>query len=266
MKNLRKLGVAPYKIAVIHGGPGAPGEMAPVARELESEWGVLEPLQTADTLAGQVRELAEVLTAFGNPPIMLVGYSWGAWLSVIVAAQYPSLVKKLILVSSGPFEEKYARGIMQTRLDRLGDKEKKEVLALIESFNDADRGDMNQELRRFGQLISKADAYDQVSYDDEVLERQYHIYQSVWKAAEELRSSGELLNLAEQIQCPVTAIHGDYDPHPAEGVEKPLANMLPSFRFILIRNCGHTPWIESQARAEFFRVLKEELTLAERMG
>jgi hypothetical protein len=34
MKNLRKYGEEPFEVAVIHGGPGAPGEMAPVAGEL----------------------------------------------------------------------------------------------------------------------------------------------------------------------------------------------------------------------------------------
>jgi hypothetical protein len=56
MKNLRKYGKAPYKIAVIHGGPGAGGEMAPIARELASDWGVLEPFQTATSLEGQIEE------------------------------------------------------------------------------------------------------------------------------------------------------------------------------------------------------------------
>ncbi len=46
MTNIRKYGNPPFSVAVIHGGPGAPGEMAPVARELSSRWGVLEPLQT----------------------------------------------------------------------------------------------------------------------------------------------------------------------------------------------------------------------------
>ena len=57
MKNLRIYGNKPFSVAVIHGGPGAPGEMAPVARELASVKGVLEPLQTADSLEGQVDEL-----------------------------------------------------------------------------------------------------------------------------------------------------------------------------------------------------------------
>lgn len=68
MKNLRKYGNKPFSIAVIHGGPGAPGEMAPVARELSSARGVLEPLQTATTLEGQVKELKAVLERTGLCP------------------------------------------------------------------------------------------------------------------------------------------------------------------------------------------------------
>lgn len=52
MKNLRTYGNPPFSIVVIHGGPGAPGEMAPIARELSALEGVLEPLQTAVTLEG----------------------------------------------------------------------------------------------------------------------------------------------------------------------------------------------------------------------
>jgi len=48
--NPRVYGNKPYHVAVIHGGPGAPGEMAPVARELSLSTGVLEPLQTTETV------------------------------------------------------------------------------------------------------------------------------------------------------------------------------------------------------------------------
>ncbi|MCL4543887.1 MAG: alpha/beta hydrolase, partial [Chloroflexi bacterium] len=36
MENLRTYGKPPFRIAVIHGGPGVPGGMAPVAKELSS--------------------------------------------------------------------------------------------------------------------------------------------------------------------------------------------------------------------------------------
>jgi len=184
MKNLRKYGRAPYGVAVIHGGPGAPGEMGPVARELASEQGVLEPLQTAGTLEGQVEELNYILGAYADLPITLIGYSWGAWLGFIVAARYPSKVRKLILVSSGPFDKKYARVIMESRLDRLDAEEKREVLTLTKSLSDSDSGNMNKKMARFGELIAKADAYDPIQQKDETLAVQYHVFQSVWKDAE----------------------------------------------------------------------------------
>ncbi len=87
--NPRIYGPPPYRIAVIHGGPGAGGEMAPVARELASVGGVLEPLQTAVSLEGQVQELQSIVTDHGRSPVTLIGYSWGAWLAFIVAARYP---------------------------------------------------------------------------------------------------------------------------------------------------------------------------------
>jgi pimeloyl-ACP methyl ester carboxylesterase len=259
MKSLRKYGAAPYQVAVIHGGPGAPGEMAPVARELGAYWGVLEPLQTANTLDGQVEELQCILSTYAKLPVALVGYSWGAWLSFIVAARFPAMVRKLILVSSGPFEQKYARNILKDRLDRLGDNEKRELLVLIDSLNvnDSERGDFGME--RLGQLISMADSYDPLPHDDEVLELQPQIFRSVWKEAEELRWSGGLLQLGKKIQCPVVAIHGAYDPHPAEGVEKPLSTVLEDFQFVLLTKCGHAPWIERHARDEFLTLLVDEL-------
>ena len=103
MINPRRYGSAPFRVAVVHGGPGAAGEMAAGAHELSSDRGVLEPLQTERSLHGQVEELTSQLQESSDPPITLIGFSWGAWLSLILAAQYPHLVSRLILIGSGPF-------------------------------------------------------------------------------------------------------------------------------------------------------------------
>ena len=258
-ENPRMYGLGPYGVAVVHGGPGAPGYMAPVARELAKKWGVLEPLQTATSLEGQIQELRDALERHAELPVTLIGSSWGAMLSFIVAARYPDMAKKLILVGSAVFEEKYAAGIDATRLSRLGDDERKEVQSLIEGLDDPTSKDKDKLFARLGDLFTKADAYSPLTLDLELLESQYHLYRSVWKDAAKLRRSGELLELGKHIRCPVVAIHGDHDPQPAEGVQMPLAVTLKSFRFILLRNCGHIPWIESKARVRFFEVLKEEL-------
>jgi pimeloyl-ACP methyl ester carboxylesterase len=260
MEKLRKYGRMPFTVAVVHGGPGAPGEMAPVARQLSSVMGVLEPLQTAATVDGQVEELQGVLKDNVDIPVTLIGFSWGAMLGFIVAARYPSFVKKLILVGSGAYEEKYAAYIMETRLGRLGAEEREETLSLMAALNYPSAEDKNTLMARLGELLSRADTYDPLPHDDEVLECQYDIFQSVWEQARMLRSSGKLLELGKGIQCPVIAIHGDYDPHPYEGVRTPLSRVLRDFRFILLERCGHRPWIEWRAKDRFYDILNKEIT------
>lgn len=256
---MRKYGAQPYKVVVIHGGPGAAGEMAPVALALSSKQGVLEPFQTENTIDGQISELKYSLEKNADLPVVLIGFSWGAWLSFIFASKYPEQVKKLILVSSGPFEQKYSDRIMETRLSRLGEKDKSEVVSIIESIERSESKNQNLLFAKIGKLLSKADAYEPLEYPDEKIDYQYDIFQKVWKQAEHLRKSGELLELASNIQCPVLAIHGDYDPHPAEGVQKPLSALLKDFRFIILPKCGHKPWIENHAKKEFYTILEKEI-------
>src|SRR3954454_11622430 len=94
----RKHGIEPFRVVVVHGGPGAAGEMGPVAQRLARSRGVLEPMQSATTVSGQVDELRRALDSLCVPPAVLFCHSWGAWLSCLVAADYPLLVRKLILI------------------------------------------------------------------------------------------------------------------------------------------------------------------------
>jgi pimeloyl-ACP methyl ester carboxylesterase len=259
MKTVRKWGHGPYSLAVIHGGPGAPGEMAPVARELSMMKGVLEPLQTATTLDLQVQELRSVLAEDAQVPATLIGFSWGAFLSWMTAARYPSLVKKLILVSSPPFEETYAGSVIRTRLDRMSPAERAEAMALIGKIDDPAAGGKDKVLARLGVLLSHADAYDPVPSVDEAFHIQYDVFRGVWDEACELRRNGVLTQMAHAIRCPVIAIHGDYDPHPAQGVDEPLSRECPDFRFILLPKCGHRPWTERSASDAFYEALVKEI-------
>lgn len=260
-KNLRKYGKPPFSIALLHGGPGAPGEMAPVARKLSVDWGILEPLQTKSSIEEQVNELYCTLEKNGDPPVTLIGWSWGAMLGFIFTARYPRMVKKLILIGSAVFEQKYTEKIMETRLSRLDKKERIEMQTLMENLNNSliEDKEKNILMSRFGKLLFKSDSYNPLPYKNEVVEYQYSIYRYVWKDAEGLRSSGDLLKMGKKIQCSVVAIHGDYDPHLYQGVQKPLSRTIKDFRFILIEKCGHCPWFEIDARDKFYDILKKEL-------
>lgn len=231
--------------------------MAPVAAELSAERGVLEPWQTAMTVGGQVEELNGLLRAEAELPVALAGFSWGAWLSLLLAARHPDTVRKLILISSGPFEQSYASQILATRLSRLGDAERGEAEAGLRELGDP--GKAGRALQRLGQLFQKTDAHDPLPEEPNEIPPSPEIFHAVWEEAAELRRSGKLLDAARQVRCPVVAIHGDYDPHPAEGVRGPLSAAITNFRFHLLPNCGHRPWLERKARDRFYAILRAEI-------
>jgi pimeloyl-ACP methyl ester carboxylesterase len=264
MSNPRRYGSFPFSVAVIHGGPGAGGEMAPVAKRLCASRGILEPLQTGHTLPAQVDELREILEECADLPVTLIGFSWGAWLSFILAARYPDMVKKLVLVGSGPFQEKYVPIIMQTRISRLDKNEGSQIrriFAILDGTG-SDEQEKNTALALVGELFSRIDAFDPIKWQTDELKQpliscQADIYESVWKEASLLRQTGELLDLGKRIRCPVVAIHGDWDPHPCKGVSEPLQATLKSFKFVLLEECGHMPWIEKRAKDKFYSILEE---------
>jgi pimeloyl-ACP methyl ester carboxylesterase len=259
MKNLRTYGTAPYTIAVIHGGPGAPGEMRPVAEQLSRNVGVLEPFQQAASVKGQVEELYAIIEKNGCSPMTVIGFSWGAWLSYIFTASYPAFVKKLILISCGPFEEKDATGITDVRLRRLNTGEKKEFNSIQKALQNPSVIDKSSVFTRLGELMFKADSYDPLPYQHNVIQFDYKLFQRVWDEANELRRSGTLLHYGNNIYCPVVAVHGEYDPHPAYAIKNTLSRICTDFRFVLLKNCGHYPWMEKLAYNEFYDVLNQEV-------
>jgi pimeloyl-ACP methyl ester carboxylesterase len=265
MKRAHTYGSGPVRVAVVHGGPGAPGSVAPVARRLGETRGVLEPIQTATTLQGQVAELHQMLAEHTSRPVALIGHSWGAWLSYLVAAQHPADVRSLILVGSGPFAEHYVPLIAANRRRRLGQQAWEEYQQLLEQWSQPESGTSGSTaaLARLGALGHRSDSYDPIAAQDidpAPGEKQGEIYRNVWAAAAELRRTGALLSLARHISCPVLAIHGEQDPHPAAGVQEPLAASLPDFRMLVLPQCGHQPWQERRARAQFYLLLEQELT------
>jgi pimeloyl-ACP methyl ester carboxylesterase len=259
MENYRIHGRGGIDTAVIHGGPGAAGSMAFVAKKLSSQKAIIEPFQTKDTIAEQVKELKDVLRSHCDIPVYLVGHSWGAWLCCLFAAENPLLVKKAILIASAPFGEKYAEETSKKRLARLGDKQKSELVSLQKLLLQQDLRNKSIYMAGLSSILLKADSYDLVLGPREKINMRYAIFQNVWAQAEEMRRSGEILEKIKMIQCPVTVIHGDYDPHPFMGVKEPLQKILKKLDFVLLSKCGHYPWLEKNAKDRFFEILYQEI-------
>lgn len=259
MKNLRMYGKEPYNIVVVHGGPGAPGSVGELAKYLGVKYGVLEPFQTKDSIDGQISELKDILKRDSKLPVILIGHSWGAWLSYMFSVKYPEYVKKLILISSGPYEEKYLASMQDSRTSRLSDDEKKRVEILGELLFNSKTKNSSEVFKEFGSLMTKADSYEALINEEKAIKFEPEIFKKIMTEVCELRQNGRLLSMGKNIKCPVIAIHGDYDAHPYKGVLKPLTKVIDDFEFILLNKCGHSPWNERYARDEFYRILENVL-------
>lgn len=261
--SLRKYGKQDYRVAVIHGGPGAIGSVQPVCEEISEYCGVLEPLLTERTVEGQLNQILDTLGKNVKGPATLIGHSWGAMLVYIFAARYPVLVRKIILVSSGPLEEFHADGIHENRESRLTAGEQEELERIRLFFSGPRRGNPDRMFARYGALMEKADSYAplELHADDRLFS--YEVYARVWPEVLEMRKRGLLLEMGNSIRCPVTVIHGDYDSHPAWGIKASLDKLIPGYQFYCLHNCGHTPWMEKYARARFYRILRQEIMNAE---
>lgn len=261
----RTHGNAPHRVVVIHGGPGAPGSVRPLAEEIGAYAGAVEPFQTERTLEGQVTELTRTIEREAHAPLILVGHSWGAWLACLAAQRTPSYVGKVILIGSGPFTDEYVPMIQARRFARLDEHEERifrETVRRLENEASLPANEKDRMLMNLGALAKKTDAYapiDEETSERIVIEDAGTLYANVWQRAAAMRTSGKLLAVARSLPCEIVVIHGEDDPHPAEGVTEPLAAHPRCTQHILPK-CGHTPWEERYARDAFFAVVKKEIS------
>ena len=259
MEAVRKYGNKPFQVAILHGGPGGPGQVAPIARELSLTKGILEPLQSKYSIDGQLSELHDTLKRDALSPITLIGHSWGAMLAILYASQNPEMIKKLILVSCGPLESKYSSDdVMKNRFSRMSDEVKSRLEQILKKLETAK--DKNSLFSEVCDIATKIDSYSPILNENELIEAQYDVFTSVWGEVENFRSKGGFEKAVKKIKCSVVAIHGDYDPHPSDGV-KNILSALGDFTFYLLDVCGHYPWLEKHAKEKFYSILKKEIDL-----
>lgn len=224
MIEVRAYGHAGPLVILLHGGPGAAGEMAPVARELARGRRVLEPLQRSSgavplTVALHVADLHEVVECHcGGAAPALVGYSWGAMLALCYAAEHP--VERLVLVGCGTFDP-VARAELVRRRAAGGD-----------AVDPVETGEAD------------------VPFD----ERGHH---ETWNDMLRLQADGTYPARFSRIRAPVTMIHGAEDPHPGRMIRDGLAPHVHDLGYVELPSCGHKPWVERHARAAFFAHLDE---------
>lgn len=240
--------------AVLHGGPGAPGSVAGLARDLSTFARVLEPLQRRSgevslTVAQHVDDLAAVIPE----PLALVGWSWGAMLGLSFAAAYPELVRSLALVGCGTYDRgarHVYRATMEERLGPVGQKRKAQLKQQLDQAEDPD-----PILAQIGALDTYAQAFDLIEEPEPaVVDAVGHA--ETWADVLRLQEEGIEPEAFASISCPVLMLHGDTDPHPGPSTFETLRGFVPSIEYQEFEQCGHVPWMERWAREPFLATLR----------
>ncbi len=251
--HVRTYGEGGALVLVLHGGPGAAGYMAPVARGLADSFRVVEPFQrgsggVADHVA-DLRQLVETLGA-GAPPA-LVGSSWGAMLALAFAAAHPGLAGPLVLIGCGTFDP-IARARLQAVLaERMDGPLRRRLEQLPEEFPDPD-----QRLRVQSDLILPLYSWDLVSTDVELEKCDARAHDETWADMVRLQEQGVYPAAFSAIRSPVLMLHGAVDPHPGSLIRESLERHIPQIEYREWEHCGHYPWLEKAVRDEFFSVLR----------
>ncbi|MGH9720581.1 MAG: alpha/beta fold hydrolase [Bryobacteraceae bacterium] len=231
MLRTRTYGSSGPLVFVLHGGPGAPGHMAPVARGLADSFRVSEPFQRGSgdqplTVARHVADLHQLIEALaGAERPALVGSSWGAMLALAYAAEHPVSCDRLVLIGCGTFDLA-ARAQLRATLDE----------------------------RNAGKVAPYS--YDPVQEDPKIEPYDPRAHEETWSDMLRLQEAGVYPAAFSKIKAPVLMLHGAFDPHPGRMIRDGLLPVIPQLEYREWERCGHFPWLEKAVRDEFFVLLR----------
>jgi len=251
----RKYGSSGPQVVLLHGGPGAPGYLAPVARGLAKWFRVLEPLQRGSgdgplTVARHVEDLHAWVSGCEDGRGALVGHSWGAMLGLAYAAAHPGCVVSLVLIGCGTFDAAARERLRATREARMDEALRRRIERLPEEFPDPD-----ERLGVLGNLLVRLDSHEPVARELTLEPCDARAYHETWEDMLRLQEKGVYPAAFTAIKAPVLMLHGAVDPHPGPLIRASLEPYLPQLEYREWERCGHYPWLERAVRDEFFTVL-----------
>ncbi|MFW6056410.1 MAG: alpha/beta fold hydrolase [Chloroflexota bacterium] len=258
--DVRVYGDSGWPVVLLHGGPGAAGYMAPVARELSDSFRVFEPLQRASddgplTVQRHIDDLHEVILSYccDIAPV-LVGHSWGAMLALAYAACFPGTVRGVVLIGCGTFDVE-ARAELQSTINERTTPEFNQRLRRVTK----DITDPDVRLCVLARFLEPLYTFDPLPFEDETEDYDSRGHDQTWNDMLRLQQEGVYPKAFEAIEAPVLMLHGSWDPHPGRKTFETLSAHMQQLQYVELRDCGHYPWRERHARDEFYLRLRNWL-------
>ncbi len=240
------------RVVLLHGGPGAPGYLRPVAEQLSRDFRVLEPWQRPSggeplSVARHVEDLDRLVSRFAPSRPALAGHSWGAMLALAYAAAHPDKVAALLLIACGTFDPASRRRLQDTLEKRTGSRLRRRLSALRARSLDPDR-----EMAEMARLTLPLYCHGPLAADLPIGQCDARAHRESWRDMLRLQDEGVYPDAFAAITAPILMLHGAGDPHPGRMIRDNLAPYLPQLEYHEWDRCGHYPWLEAAVRDDFF--------------
>jgi proline iminopeptidase len=258
------------RLLVLHGGPGAHHDyLLPQMLELAHSGGDHEllfydqrgggrsrPATQGDAITWRthVADLARVIGEFelGHPT--LVGYSWGAMLAMLYAAEAATnhdlpRPAALVLIDPASISRTYREQFEREFARRQASPEVEQLRQAVAASNLRERDPQAYRQRNFELSVAGYFADPGSAQDLTPFRVSARVQQSVWDSLGDfdLAADGRLA----AIGLPALIVHGRQDPIPLASSEEAASAM--GAELVVLENCGHVPYVE-QPQALFSAV------------
>ncbi len=245
-------------LIVMHGGPGlGQGYLLPQLAALgkfslsifydqrgtgkstgDNDW-QSHPFQT------YVRDVEQLRLAFELDTISLLGHSWGGILASLYALAYPQQVDKIIYLNSVPLSSAGYLEFVKHR-SHIVDMNKDELTAIRESsaFAKGDSKTVEKYYRiYFKNYFAKPEKANTLSLtmSEKAAINNFKIYDLFYN--DTTKNSFDLYGELKTLNKKSLIVAGDKDIIPLHYMEE-LHKNIPASKFVVIKNCGHFPFID----------------------
>jgi len=174
-------------------------------------------------------------------------------LALAYAAKYPDTIASVVLVGCGTFDKASRQKMNEIIQQRTSDEMRARLSCLEEEIVDPEEQTM-----AWVEITKPIYHYSPIQSSTRPRERfDLKGHDETWRDMMRCQEEDVYPQAFAAIKEPVIMLHGDYDPHPGRMTQDTLKQTISHLEYREFEKCGHSPWLEKDAREDFLAVLSE---------
>jgi pimeloyl-ACP methyl ester carboxylesterase len=102
-----------------------------------------------------------------------------------------------------------------------------------------------------GRIMTRVYGYDVEDVSDAIAIVDHVAHEQTWAVMMRLQYDGTYPAAFAAVRAPVLMLHGEEDPHSGLSIREDLREHVPRLEYREFAKCGHSPWLERQAKHAF---------------